>query len=57
MTDELFGIEIVRAGFITREPHIPSVGHIRDAEIAGTGNPMGSKAVDIVEYVPPPARE
>jgi len=49
MTDEPFGIGIVGAGFITRESHVPSVGHIRDAEIAGIANPTRSKAVDLAD--------
>jgi predicted dehydrogenase len=49
MTREPFGIGIVGAGFITRESHVPSVGHIRDAEIAGIANPTQSKARAIAD--------
>jgi predicted dehydrogenase len=47
MSRSQFGIGFVGAGFITRESHVPSVGYIPGASVAGIANPTRSRAEDL----------
>jgi predicted dehydrogenase len=49
VTTDQFGIGVVGAGFIARESHVPSVGHLPGVEVAGVQNRTREAAATLAE--------
>jgi predicted dehydrogenase len=50
MTEDTFGIGVVGAGFIVSEAHVPSVGYIPGATVAGIQNRTRETAREVAEH-------